>query len=244
MLAKLRKIKKAIGRVLRNTLFVFGAFAFFLIILAFTSIPFWARYNLGVKYNSYSKPIKTIVLMGGGGYPSKSVLMRMYYTAKLSQHYPDAEIVVAIPGDTANFKGTAMQTVQGLIENYQIDSTIIRIENKGVNTRQQAMYVSKMEEQNIVHEPLLIVTSTEHVYRSVRAFRKVGLTSTFGQPTLNSALESNLEYQDDELGGNQLVPDVGASISIRYKFWDYLQYEIQVAREYIAIAYYKVKGWI
>lgn len=244
MLAKLRKIKKAIIRVSRNVLFVFGAFAIIMLVLAFTSLPFWARYNLGVKYRNNDKTANTIVLMGGGGYPSKSILMRMHYTAKLSEVYPNANIVVAIPGDTSSFVSTTIKTFQGLIENYQIDSTRVTLEPNGVNTRQQALLISDMISQQIVKEPLIVVTSTEHVYRAVRAFRKAGIDLTYGQPTLNSTLESNLEYKKDELGGNNIIPDVGTSISVRYKFWDYLEYEIQVMREYVAILYYKVKGWI
>ena len=34
------------------------------------------------------------------------------------------------------------------------------------------------------------------------------------------------------------------NVALRYNMWSYMQYEIIVLREYTAIAYYWVKGWI
>ena len=49
------------------------------------------RYHLGVKFVNPEFKAETIVLMGGGGYPSNSVLMRMHYTSELAHKYPDAK---------------------------------------------------------------------------------------------------------------------------------------------------------
>jgi hypothetical protein len=57
-------------------------------------------------------------------------------------------------------------------------------------------------------------------------------------------LESELSYKDKDLGGNRIVPAVDESILLRYKFWTYLQYEVSILREYTALFYYKLKGWI
>ena len=34
------------------------------------------------------------------------------------------------------------------------------------------------------------------------------------------------------------------SLNIRYNMWSYLKYEITVMREWCAIAYYWIRGWI
>ncbi|MFT4544950.1 MAG: hypothetical protein ACI9EQ_001416, partial [Bacteroidia bacterium] len=39
-------------------------------------------------------------------------------------------------------------------------------------------------------------------------------------------------------------PDESAPLSWRYNVWSYLKYELLVTREYCAITYYKLKGWI
>jgi uncharacterized SAM-binding protein YcdF (DUF218 family) len=106
------------------------------------------------------------------------------------------------------------------------------------------MMVQHIAEQGRISGPMVIVTSPEHVYRSVLSFRKVGVENVTGQPASEVMLETDLRIRSKKLGGKTVVPDVGNSISIRYKFWDYLKYEIIVAREYMAIAYYWMSGWI
>jgi len=94
------------------------------------------------------------------------------------------------------------------------------------------------------NDNILIVTSPEHMYRSVKAFIKVGLVNTGGEPAFEKAIESNLLFKDDDLGGNNAVPEIGGSMQIRYQFWNHMKYQIIVYREYFAIAYYKLKSWI
>jgi hypothetical protein len=81
--------------------------------------------------------------------------------------------------------------------------------------------------------------------RAVLTFRKAGFTRINGLPAFEDALEANLLFKDEDLGGNKLpMPDIGGSISVRYQFWNHLKYEILIARELSALGYYKVRGWI
>ncbi|MFW6309729.1 MAG: hypothetical protein ACOC1D_01390, partial [Prolixibacteraceae bacterium] len=64
-------------------------------------------------------------------------------------------------------------------------------------------------------------------------------------PAFENAVEADLSFKDDELGGNKkMAPDVGQSIQVRYQIWTHLKYEILIAREIMALAYYKLRGWI
>jgi uncharacterized SAM-binding protein YcdF (DUF218 family) len=240
---KIRKINSALMKTLRILLIASGILFLLIIVLAFTSLPFWARYNLGKSEAFVPRDTKTILVMGGGGFPSESVLMRLWYTAELAKQYPEAKIIIATPGDTLDPKSTIC-----LMENDLIISGIhterIIIECEGLNTRDQALRAFELYSNGYFREPLVIVSSPEHIYRTVLSFEKVGFEKVSGRPAMEVMLETDLKLKKRKLGGNENIPDVGNSISLRYKFWDYLKYEIIVAREYFAIAYYKVKGWI
>ena len=240
---KIRKIAALLMKGIRDSLIAFGILFLILLILALTSAPFWARYRLGKSVACVPENTRTIVLMGAGGFPSESVLMRLWYTNYLTGKFPDATVVIATPGDTLKPQSTIMQMRKTLI-GWGIDSTRISYEPVGLNTRFQALEIYKMLMLKVVSEPVVIVTSPEHCYRTVRSFEKAGFSKVSGQPASEAMLETDLRLNSDILGGNTMVPDVGNSISLRYKFWDYLKYEISVIREYIAIAYYWLRGWI
>jgi uncharacterized SAM-binding protein YcdF (DUF218 family) len=242
-MTKIQKIKSCVVKAFRLLLIASGILFLLIIILAFTSLPFWARYNLGTLMASVPENTQTILVMGAGGFPSETVLLRLWYTAELAKEFPEAKIVVTTPGDTLAPKSTIC-----LMENELIATGIhtdrIIIESEGLNTRHQAMRAYELYKNGSFSEPLVIVSSPEHIYRTVLSFKKVGFKKVSGKPAMEVMLETDLKIKDKKLGGNQAVPDVGNSISLRYKFWDYLKYEITVAREYFAISYYWLRGWI
>ena len=96
-----------------------------------------------------------------------------------------------------------------------------------------------------MQSPILLVTSPEHMRRSVLCFHKVGFEKVGALPAFENAVEADLSFNDDELGGNKvLMPDVGQSINMRYQLWNHLKYEILIVRETVALIYYKMRGWI
>lgn len=239
----IEKIRYIALKTIKIALIVLGSIFLLAVMLAMTSLPFWARYRLGSSRAYLPATTQTIVVMGAGGFPSETLLMRLWSTADLAAKFPAAKVVVTTPGDTLDPKSTITQMRSTLIK-WGVDSTRIILEAEGLNTRHQAMMVQEIAEQGRIAEPLVIVTSPEHVYRSVLSFQKVGFQKVTGQPASEVMLETDLRIKSKKLGGKTVVPDVGNSISIRYKFWDYLKYEIIVAREYMAIAYYWMSGWI
>lgn len=236
MKVKLLLLKKIVKRFFISLGIVF----FIMIILSFTSLPFWMYYYLGVTHNVLKENPDYIVVLGGGGIPSESGLMRTYKAVEASKKYPKAKIIVALPGEIED-SISSINLMRHEIIKRGVDSLKILLEPKGKNTRMQALEIAKMINFN---STVLIVTSPDHMYRATKVFIKAGLVKTGGEPAFEKAIESALEYNDDELGGNKYILDVGNNTQFRYQFWNHLKYQIIVYREYFAIAYYKIKGWI
>ncbi|MCX6223697.1 MAG: hypothetical protein NTV01_02930 [Bacteroidia bacterium] len=77
------------------------------------------------------------------------------------------------------------------------------------------------------------------MYRSVKAFIKAGFTDVGGLSAFDKPIEPG-KAMDKENTKDIRVK----SLSLRYNIWSYLHYELIVIREYFAVAYYKLKGWI
>ena len=225
-------------------MFLFGSVWLIMFVLAMTSIPFWARYRLGTfQVDELPKEVQTIVIMGGGAMPSESALMRLWYAVEEAQKNPQAKVLVAMPGVLADSSCALTGMYNYLLEN-GVGSERILVENKGVNTRSQALNCFRMVNEGKVKGPVMLISSPVHMKRSVLAFKKAGFSSIYGRPAFEDYIAVDLAFDDDELGGDKIIPDVGNSTLLRYQFWDYLHYEIELCREYTALLYYKLKGWI
>ncbi len=232
---------KKIFVTISKTFFIsLGAIFTLMIILSFTTLPFWMYYKLGITNNALEKPPDYIVVLGGGGFPSESSLMRTYKASQISLVFPSSKIIIALPGDTMDLNSSIVQMKEEIISR-GINNERIILEPVGRNTRMQALEISKLISPD---SDILIVTSPEHMYRSIRSFKAVGLKNTNGESAFESAIESLLIFDDDKLGGNKYLPDIGGNTQFRYQFWNHFKYQIIVYREYLAIAYYKLKGWI
>ena len=96
-----------------------------------------------------------------------------------------------------------------------------------------------------MYKPILVISSPEHLRRSVKCFRKLGFYHVNGLPAFEKAIEADLFFVDKKLGGRKIPgTDVGSNLQVRYQFWTHLRYEVIVMREYLAIFYYKLKGWM
>ncbi|MFO7656253.1 MAG: YdcF family protein [Bacteroidales bacterium] len=219
-----------------------GMIFFLMIVFAFSSGPFWLHYNLGTKNTGFEFTPDYIVLMGGSGMPSESNLIRAYYAAKIGKGFPEARLIVALPGDTTDSLSSVVQLAGELIQR-GIDKERILFEPDGINTRSQALQIAKILSLTDSTK-LVAVTSPEHIRRSILCFKKAGFKNVGGYPAFEHAIEADLKSIKDDLGGNKFVPEVNESIALRYRFWVYFKLEITVLREYCALAFYKLKGWI
>jgi len=246
-------------RFVKALLISLGLVAFVMIVLALTPAPFWMWYGLGVKKAGVHRPPDYIVVMGGGGMPSHSGLMRCWYAARVASHFNRARVIIALPGDGSDSLSSVSQMKKEL-ELRGIASQRIFVEDSGTNTRAEAINIFKLishieqrkpdDERNrelspvACHMSLLVVTSPEHLCRSVLAFKKAGFLKVDGVPAFEKAIEADLNFSARKLGSRRWMPDVGGSITIRYQFWIQMEYEFLVLREYLALAYYKLQGWI
>jgi uncharacterized SAM-binding protein YcdF (DUF218 family) len=184
------------------------------------------------------------VLLGGGGMPSESNLMRAFFVFRAAVESPESRIVISIPGDASDSTCTARLVAAELISK-GIDAKRIFYEGFGTNTRSQALNLKQFNSEMLSDQSILLVTSPEHMRRAVLVFKKAGFSHLSALPAFENALEADLVFKDDELGGNQLpVPNIGNHTSVRYQFWNHLKYEILIAREISALGYYKLRGWI
>jgi uncharacterized SAM-binding protein YcdF (DUF218 family) len=228
-------------RILRIFFIAAGIFFLIMILLAFTTLPFWGIHWLGTSKSELKGEPGTIILLGGGGMPSESNLMRSWFTEKAARSFPSARVLIAMPGDTADSQSTPRLMADELAIR-GLDKKRIVYENKGTNTRAQAIYCSEMLNPS---EAVLLVTSPEHTRRAVLCFQKTGFRLVYALPAFEHATEADLTYKDEELGGRKIItPDVGESTSVRYQVWNHLKYEIIFARELAATVYYKLRGWI
>ncbi|MDX8339913.1 YdcF family protein [Draconibacterium sp. IB214405] len=228
-------------RLLRNFFTLIGIFFFICLVFSFTEQPYWGYHWLGTSKSELKWEPKHIILLGGGGMPSQSNLMRSWYTEKAAKSFPQAKVIVAMPGLISDSLSTPQRMKAELVLR-GISAESISFESKGTNTRSQAL-----ECQGLIkmQDPILLVTSPEHMRRAVLCFKKAGFEKVNALPAFENAAEADFSFTDDELGGNKtLVPDVGNNINMRYQVWNHLKYEILIAREMFALSYYKLRGWI
>jgi uncharacterized SAM-binding protein YcdF (DUF218 family) len=228
-------------RILRIFFVLSGIFFLAAVVLAFTTLPFWGIHWLGTSKAELKWEPETIVLLGGGGMPSESNLMRSWFAGKAARSFPEASLIIAMPGDIADSVSTPQLMKKELVLR-GVNPQIILFESEGTNTRAQALNCEKILGNS---SSVLLITSPDHTRRAILCFEKVGFEKVNALPTFENATEADLTFKDDELGGRKTAaPDVGQSIQIRYQLWNHLKYEITFAREMMALAYYKLRGWI
>ena len=209
-----------------------------MIILALTPAPFYMHYSLGKDPNQSNEKFipDCLVMLGGGGMPSEDNLMRLYYSGQFAEFYQVPVIIIHPDDSLSQVKMTR------ILENYGISEDKITFFTKGTNTRLQALYFIE-EFPELVNKKIILITSPSHLKRSVKCFNKLGFTNVRGQAAFESTVNFDLSIDNLKLKGNKYVPVV-KSTNFRYTFWNYLKLEIICFREYTAICYYWLKGWI
>jgi uncharacterized SAM-binding protein YcdF (DUF218 family) len=221
--------------------FTLGLLFTIMLILSFTTWPYWRIYDLATCESEYDFTPDIIVVMGGSGMPSKSALIRTYHAAKLAKEFPASEVLIALP-DSLQKEESPLYKMKNELKLRGVKNTI-SFESKGTNTRSQSINIWKDLSQN-KQAKLLIVSAPEHMYRSIKSFKKVGFKQVGGHPAFESDLQVSLDYDSKKIGGNKNIPDIGKNKQLRYQFWNHLIYEVELAREYFAIFYYYLNDWI
>ena len=227
---------KYLYNTIKITVFVLGIFFLLMIVLAFTSAPFYEHFRLGQnpdKEMQMTRPHQ-VVMFGGAGMPSEDNLLRLYHTAALARHF-EIPVLLVHPEDSI-----CQAEMTRLLHQGGIDS--IQYMTSGSNTRSQAVELMEAYPE-LADQQILVVTSPEHVRRTLKCLKKVGFEQAYGVAAYPATVDFDLSLKDEKLGGNKIVPSV-ESVKMRYTFFNYLKLEITCAREYCALAYYRLKGWI
>jgi len=204
-----------------------GVLFLLLVCVGLTGLPrSFTRWLAGGEPSRDAHPSFVIVL-GGGGIPSESGLLRTYCAAAAyGADRTGVTFIVALPSDGDPATNSVGRMRDELVLR-GIPAASIRMEYRGRNTREQALNVRRMLGPR-ADDPVVLVTSPYHVRRSVLCFRKHGFRRVTGLPASSVGAEA----------------DLGGWETLRYTFWNNLISEIEAVRELAALAQYRLKGWI
>lgn len=231
-------IRKKIFKGAVDLLMAIGVAALIMAVLAFTPWPFDAHRSLGESNSQYDFTPEVILMMGGSGMPSSANLIRLWYVAEAARQYPMAEIILVQVPDS----DVALAMVSFLMQ-MDVDSSRIQMHLVGRSTREQVVEL-RNSRPFLMRKRLLVITSPDHMYRTIRVFKKAGFDTIGGISAFEVPVFVSLDYDHGRLGGRRMVPDVSGHTGLRYNFWNYINLEIICLREYMAIFYYWLNGWI
>lgn len=234
-------ILKTSGKNLRSITLFFGGVTILMLILSFTPLPYHVYHWLGTHNAQLDAPPDYIVVMGAGGMPGPGGLMRSHFAAEAALFFRDAEIIVALPIDTSDFYGSDAYRMFRQMTLMGVDSNRFIFESKGTNTYTQVMEIREMlsDKEN---NRLLIVSSPEHIRRCMLTFRKSGFEHVGGLPTFEAAFSIDLLLTEEEK--EKSIQPIDRRVAVRYNMWNYLNLQIAILREFTALGYYKLKGYI
>jgi len=215
-----------------------GILFFIFIVLSFTDIPYYAYYHLGTANTKLTGKPSYIVVLGGSGMPSPESLIRTYYASVAAKKYKDAKIIIALPDDnTDSMRQIKLMAKELIVKG--IDSSRISFEPDGYNTHSEAVNIARIVGIRNKDKAIMLITSPEHMYRSVGTFLKAGFTNVGGTAAFEKPVGEYLVADKEKTKEIRVK-----SLSVRYNMWSYMNYELLVLREYFAIFYYKIKGWM
>jgi len=234
-----RLIKKRIFPIFNGLIKVLGWITLSGLVLALTDIPYFAYYGLGTINSEMNKEPDYIIMLGSMGIPSPDDLMRTYYTAGAWMKARNAKIIIAFPADTSLKQYSPELLIAQELKLRNVDTTKIFFERYGYSTRTQALNVREMlGKEDAGNITMRIITSPEHMFRAIRTFRKAGFYQAGGTPTFEKVIAEEKLMKGSKKNAEK------TGLTFRYRIWSYMIYEITVAREFCAIAYYKIRGWI
>jgi len=228
-------------KLFRYIIVFMGSLALIMLILSFTPLPYRVYHWLGTHNAEPDTPPDYIVVMGAGGMPGPGGLMRSHFAAEAALIFENAGIIIALPTDTTNFYGSDAYRMFRQMMLMDIDSSRFLFETAGTNTYTQAVEIRRMLAKTS-DKSLLIVTSPEHIRRCLLTFRKCGFDHVGGLPTFEAAFSIDLLLTEEER--EKSVQPVDRRVDVRYNMWNYLRLQIMILREFTALGYYKLKGYI
>lgn len=168
-----------------------------------------------------------VVVLGGGGIPSESGLIRCYCAADYATGRTGITCIVSLPCDIDPSRGSVGRMRDELVMR-GVHPETVRMEYRGRDTHEQAVNIRDMLGTGALASPVIVVTSPTHVRRSLLCFRKAGFRNVQGLSAGNTGVEA----------------DTGTHTAWRYGFWNNLVTQVHVLRELVALGLYRLRGWI
>ena len=170
---------------------------------------------------------RCVIVLGGGGIPSDSGLMRTYRAAEFGRDHTGAVFIVSLPAD-GDPDTNSVGRMKGELIMRGIPAASVWMETKALNTHEQAVNLAKMLGCEALTGETMIVTSPWHVRRALLCFRKSGFANVRALAASNTGAEA----------------DFGGNTFLRYAFWTNLHDGIDCVRECCALFVYKLRGWV
>lgn len=214
-------------RIIRWLWHAFAAAFVVQLLVGFFGVPAGVARWLACAAETNTVPPRIVVVLGGGGIPSESGLIRTYYAAELREKHAGLQYVVSLPSDgdpSTNSVGRMRDEL--VLRGVPVKS--IRMEFAALNTHEQAINIAKLLGPAALTSEVRIVTSSLHLRRSLGCFRRAGFTHARGTGAVNTGAEA----------------DPGQGTLLRYAFWANLVSGVDCLREGCALLVYKVRGWI
>lgn len=199
------------------------------VLVGFLGLPAWFVARFSWDSMELATQPRFVVVLGGGGIPSESGLIRTYYAAEIGRTMTGTTFVVSLPCD-GDPETNSVGRMRDELVLRGIPSNTILLEHTSFNTHEQAVNIGSMLGKKALEAPVLLVTSPFHVKRALYCFRKQGFT----QIATISAMDTGAEA---ELGPDSLI-------ELRYVFWANLESMLDYIREAAAMLYYRLNGWI
>lgn len=213
-------------RIVRRVVWVSALLFILQLLVAFTGPPRWLTDWLICKELQPQERSDTIVVLGGGGIPSTTTLVRLYYAAEYGRSLTGTVFVVSLPANVPPEQASVGRMRDELVMR-GIPASRIRMETRGLGTRDEAVKVRELLGEEALRQSLVVVSSDFHLRRAVLAFRRAGFANVRGLYADDIGAEAEFRFAN-----------------LRYGVWGRLKDEVVIIRELIALAVYKVCGWI
>lgn len=168
-----------------------------------------------------------VIVLGGGGIPSESGLIRCYYAADLQRLYPGLSYVVSLPSD-GDPETNSVGRMRDELVMRGVSAGSIRMEHRALNTHEQALRIGELLGPDARTTHVHLVTSPWHMRRAVACFQAAGFTRLSTTRASNTGAEA----------------DPGDGTLLRYGFWANLITATECLRELVALGVYRIRGWI
>lgn len=229
-------------RAFRVLVVLAGIAAIVLAASLFTGLPYRAYRHMaalppGIPEAPAEQPPTHIFLPSGGGIPSESGLMRTYAAAAQAAAFPDARLLLAVPGESDARAYIAELALRGVSPDR---ITLL----PGINTRTQVRSILEALPPRTPGAPLpvvLVVTSPEHIRRTAATLHRIAprLPVRAAPAWAESLSHGDAEYVSPVAAAAAGLPPH----TIRYSCWNNLRYLSDAARETLALAWYRLLRW-